>query len=46
MRETLEPLSGRLSELREGGQALLDYFGLIENVLSDGAPLVLAEAAE
>ena len=46
MREALEPLRGQLAEVKKGGQALLDYFGLIENILTEGEPLVLAEAAE
>lgn len=46
MREALEPLRGQLPELKKGGQALLDYFTLIENILTEGEPLVLAEAAE
>ena len=46
MREALEPLRGQLPEVRKGGEALLDYFVLIENILTEGEPLVPAEAAE
>jgi Protein of unknown function (DUF3102) len=44
IREALEPLRSELPEIKNGGQALLDYFGFIENILADGEPL--AEAAE
>ena len=46
MREALEPLRGQLPEVQKGGQALLDYFDMIENILTDGEALVPAEAAE
>ena len=46
MREALEPLRGQLPEVQKGGEALLDYFVLIENILTDGEALVPAEAAE